>query len=186
MTSGSEFLTKLRHLLPSSLTWSLSFGLSAQMLSCVQLCDWWTAARQTSLSFTVSQRLLKLMSLSRWCHPTISSSVAPSPPALSLPQHQGLFQCVGSSHQVAKMLALQLQHQSFLNIRGWFPLGLTGLISVMSKGSKSLLQHHSSKAAFLQCSAFLMVQLSHLVHEYCKNHSLNYTDLCWQSDVSAF
>ena len=73
-----------------------------------------------------------------------------------------------------------------MNIRGWFPLGLTGLISVMSKGSKSLLQHHSSKAAFLQCSAFLMVQLSHLVHEYCKNHSLNYTDLCWQSDVSAF
>ena len=37
----------------------------------------------------------------------------PSPPALNLSQHQGLFQWVGSSHQVAKVLELQLQHQSF-------------------------------------------------------------------------
>ena len=49
--------------------------------------------------------------LSWWCHPTISSSVAPSP-ALSLSQHQGRFQWVGSSHQVAKLLQLQLQCQS--------------------------------------------------------------------------
>ena len=51
--------------------------------------------------------------LSRWCHPTISSSVVPSPPALNLSQHQGLFKWVGSSHQVAKVLEFQLQHQSF-------------------------------------------------------------------------
>ena len=50
--------------------------------------------------------------LSRWCHPTISSFVAPSPPALNLSQHQGFFQCAGSSHQVARVLELQLQHQS--------------------------------------------------------------------------
>ena len=37
----------------------------------------------------------------------------PSPPALNLSQHHGLFQCVSSSHQVAKVLELQLQHQSF-------------------------------------------------------------------------
>ena len=48
-----------------------------------------------------------------WCHPTISSSVTPSPPALNLSQHQGLFQRVGSSHQVAKILELYLQHQLF-------------------------------------------------------------------------
>ena len=40
----------------------------------------WTAAHQTSLSFTISWSLFKLMSLSRWCHPTISSSVAPFSP----------------------------------------------------------------------------------------------------------
>ena len=52
--------------------------------------------------------------LSWWCHPTISSSVIPfSSPALSLSQHQGLFQWVGSLHQVAKVLEFQLQHQSF-------------------------------------------------------------------------
>ena len=51
--------------------------------------------------------------LSWWCHPTISSSVVPSPPALNLSQHQGLFQSVSSSHQVAKVLEFQLQHQSF-------------------------------------------------------------------------
>ena len=77
MTSGSEFLTKLRHLLPSIPTWPLSFG--SLLLSClvVSNSDWWTAACQTSLSITISQRLLKLMSLSLWCHPSISSSVAP-------------------------------------------------------------------------------------------------------------
>ena len=47
--------------------------------------------------------------LSRWCHPTIASSVVPFS-AFSLAQHQGLFQWVGSSHQVATVLELQLQH----------------------------------------------------------------------------
>ena len=51
--------------------------------------------------------------LSQWCHPAISSSVAPSPPAHSLSQHQGLFQWVSTSHQVTKVLELQLQHQPF-------------------------------------------------------------------------
>ena len=49
---------------------------------------------------------------------------------------------------------------------------------------KSLLQHHSSKASILWCSAFFMVQL---LHPYTTTgNSFDYTDLCWQSDVSAF
>ena len=48
-----------------------------------------------------------------------------------------------------------------MNIQDWFPLGLTGLISLQSKRFKSLLQHHSSKASILWCSAFFLVQLSH-------------------------
>ena len=49
-----------------------------------------------------------------------------------------------------------------INIQDWFPLGLTGLISLQSKGlPKSLLQHHSSKASILWCSAFFMLQLSY-------------------------
>ena len=50
---------------------------------------------------------------SQWCHPTISSSVIPSPPVFNLSQNQGLFQWVTSSHQVAKVLEFQLQHQFF-------------------------------------------------------------------------
>ena len=49
-----------------------------------------------------------------------------------------------------------------MNIQGWFPLGLTGLISLQCKRLKSLLQHHNSKASILQHSAFFMAQLSHL------------------------
>ena len=71
-----------------------------------------TAAGQTSLAIT-TPRACSCPSL-QWCHPTISFSVVPpSPPAFSLSQHQGLFQWVISSHQVAKVLELHLQHQSF-------------------------------------------------------------------------
>ena len=50
---------------------------------------------------------------------------------------------------------------------------------------KSLLQHHSSKASILQHSTFFIVQLSH-PHDYWKNHSFDWMDLCRQSNVSAF
>ena len=51
--------------------------------------------------------------LSWWCHPRISSSVIPFSFRLQFSQHQGLFQRVSCSHQVAKVLELQLQHQFF-------------------------------------------------------------------------
>ena len=65
----------------------------------------WAAAHQSSLSFTISQSSLNLMSIelvmpSKPSHPLSP----PSPPALSLSQHQSLFQWVGSSHQVDKVL----------------------------------------------------------------------------------
>ena len=55
------------------------------------------------------------------------------PSALNLSQHQGLFKRVSSSHQVAKVLEFQLQHQS-MNIQDWFPLGWTGWFSLQFKG----------------------------------------------------
>ena len=91
-----------------------------------------------------------------WVSDAIRSShslSSPSPPALNLSQHHGLFQWVGSSHQVAKVLELQLQHQSFqwMNIQDWFPLGLTGLI-LQSKGfsrvfSNTTVQKHQFYSA---------------------------------------
>ena len=86
---------------------------------------------------------------------------SPSPPAFNLSQHQGLFQRVSSSYQVAKVLEFQLQHQSFQWIfrtsfrMDWF------VLLVVQGTLKSLLQHHSSKASVLQHSAFSIVQLSH-------------------------
>ena len=99
-----------------------------------------------------------------WVGDAIQTSHPLSPPfpAFSLSQHQGLFHWLGFSHQVAKVLELQLRHQSFqLNTQDWFPLVLTGLFSLQSKGLSSLIQHHSSKASILRCSDFYMVQLSY-------------------------
>ena len=71
-------------------------------------------------------------SSSRWCHPTIASSIvlSLSPPAFSLSQHQGLFHEFISGSQSIEALA----SASVLpvNIQGWFALGLTGLISLYS------------------------------------------------------
>ena len=61
----------------------------------------WIAARQASLSITNSRSSLRLSPSSQWCHPAISCSVVPSPPAPNPSQHQSLFQRVTSSHQVA-------------------------------------------------------------------------------------
>ena len=58
---------------------------------------------------------------------------SPSPPPFNLSQHQGLFKWVSSSHQVAKVLELQLQAAVLpMSIQGWSPLGLTGLTSLRS------------------------------------------------------
>ena len=59
-----------------------------------------------------------------------------------------------------------------MNIQGWFPLGWTGLISLLSKELSSLLQHHSSKASVLWSSASFMVPTLTSIHDYWKNHSL--------------
>ena len=82
---------------------------------------------------------------------------SPSPHAFNLSQHQGLFQWVHSSHQVAKVLEFQLQHQSW---QWTFRIDWLDLLAVWGT-LKSLLQHHSSKASILWHSAFFTIQLSH-------------------------
>ena len=72
----------------------------------------WTAARRAPLSSIISWSFLKFMPIESVM---LSSQtlLPPSPPALNLSQHQALFRWVSSSHQVAKVLEFQLQHQSF-------------------------------------------------------------------------
>ena len=86
-------------------------------------------------------------------HPLLS----PSPPALNLSQHQGLFKWVSSSHKVARVSASASSEYSGLVS---FKMDWLDLLAVQGT-LKSLLQHHTSKASILQCSAFFMVQLSH-------------------------
>ena len=102
--------------------WLRSSQVSPSSLGCLTVlqslsCVWffvipWTEAFQPSLFFTVSWRLLKLMSIGLVVpsnHPLSPSS----PPAFNLFKHQGLFQRVSFLHQVAEVLELQFQHQSF-------------------------------------------------------------------------
>ena len=99
---------------------------------------------------------------------------SPSPPAFNLSQHQGLFQWVSSSHQVAKVLEFQLRHQSFQWIFRTDFLRMDWLDLLEVQGTlKSLLQHHISKASIPWHSAFFIVQLLTSTHDYWKNHSLD-------------
>ena len=98
-----------------------------QSLSRVQLsATLYTATRQASLSCTISQSLLKLMSIESVMHPTISSSASPSPPAFNLSQYQGLFQWVISSHQVAKYWNFSInpsnEYSRLISFRIWASL----------------------------------------------------------------
>ena len=208
-----------------------------QSLSRVQLFVIpWTSARQAFLSFTISQSLLKLMSIQSVIPSIRLSSAVPFSSCLQSFPHQSLFQWVGSSHQVqfssvgqscptlgnsmnCNTPGLPVHHQlpestqmhvhrvgdaiqpshplsspsapalnfsqhqvfsneSALRIRwpqywsfsispsnehsGLISFGMDWLdLLVVQETFKSLLQHHSLKASILQCSAFLMVQLSH-------------------------
>ena len=111
----------------------------------------------------------------------ISSSVAPSPLALNLSKHQGLFQWVSSSHQLAKNCSFGIspfnEYSGLISFRiDWFDL------LASQETLKSLLQHHSSKPSVPWGSAFFMAQLSHLymTTKKKKRHSFDYMDLNWQ------
>ena len=92
-----------------------SLPVVVQSLSRVQLfVTPWTAAHQASLSFTTSWSLLRLTSIES-VMPSNHHPLSPSSLALNLSQHQGHLPWVGSSHQVANVLELQLQHQYISN-----------------------------------------------------------------------
>ena len=129
---------------------------SVQLLSCVwlfvTLCD---SMDFSTPGFPVHPQLPELTQTQvhqvgdaiQPSHPLLS----PSPLAFNLPQHHGLFQWASFSHQVAK-------HQSSGLIS--FRIDCCDRLAVQGT-LKSLLQHHSSKASSLRCSASFILQLSH-------------------------
>ena len=137
--------------------------LSVQLLSDVWLfVILWTAAQEASLSITNSQSLLKLMSIKLvmpsnhliLCRPLLllpliflRIRVFPSESVLCIrwPKYRSFSFSINPSYEYSGLISFRI---------GWFDLTLQGTL-------KSLLQHHSSKASILQCSAFFIVQLSH-------------------------
>ena len=138
--------------------------LVVQSLSYAQLfAAPWTAVHQASLSFTISQGLLKLTSIDEWCHPTISSSVAPLssspqsfPASGSLPMSQ---LCIRWPKYWSFSLSISpsSEYSGLISFRiDWFDLlAFQGTL-------KSLLQYYNSKESIVQHSTFFMLQLSRL------------------------
>ena len=136
---------------------------SVQFLSCVRLFTTpWTAARQASLSITTSWSLLKLMSIESvmpsshltLCHPLLllpsifpSIRVFPDESALWIRwlKYWSFSFSLGPSNEYSGLVSFKIDWFDLLAVQGTL---------------KSLLQHHSSKASILQCSAFFIVQLS--------------------------
>ena len=116
-------------------------------------------------------------------HPLSPSSLL----AFNLLQHQGLFQLLDSASGGQSTGAPTSASVLLMNIQGWFPLGLTDFISLLSKGlsrvfSSTTVQKHQ----LFGVQPFLWFDSHICVHDHWKNHIFDYTDLCQQSDVSAF
>ena len=123
----------------------------------------WTAAHQTSLSITISQNWLKLMSMKSvmpsnhliLCHPCLlPPSIFPSIRVFSnesvlhirWPKYWSFIFSISPSNEYSGLFSFRMDWLDLLAVQGTL---------------KSILQHHSSKASILRCSAFFMVQLSH-------------------------
>ena len=145
------------------------------------------SGHQASLSITNTQSLLKLMSIKSvissnhliLCRPLLllpslsSLSVFSNESVLRIrwPKYWNLSFSISPSNEYSGLISFVMDWLDLLVVQGTF---------------KSLLQHHSSKASILQCSAFIVVQLSYPYRTTGKTKALTRADLCWQSNVSAF
>ena len=147
----------------------------------------WTTVCQASLSISNTQRLLKLMS---------TESVMPSNHLiLCVPFSSCLQSFPASGSFPVLVLHIMWPKDCSFNFSispsnehpGLIPFRMDWLDLLAVQGTlKSLLQHQSSKASIFWCSAFFMVQLLTPIHDYWKNRSLDWMDLCQQSNVFAF
>ena len=143
---------------------------------------------QASLSITNSWSLFKLMSIELvipsnhliLCHPLfLLPSIFPrirvssNESALHIrgPKYWSFSFSISPSNEYLGLISFRMDWLDLLAVQGTL---------------KSLLQHHSSKISILQLSAFLYSLTLKSIHDYWKNHSFGYTDLCRQSNVSAF
>ena len=141
---------------------------SFQSQSCPALCD---PMDYSTPGFPVHHQLLELAQTHvrdrvrdaiQPSHSLLWEGLSPSPPTFNLSWHQGLFQGVSSSHQVAKYWSFSFSNSPSNEHSGLISFRIAWLDLLAVQGTlKSLLQHHSSKALVLRHSAFFIVKLSH-------------------------
>ena len=167
------------------------FALTIQFSSVTQPCDSLQPHRLQHARPPCPSPTLGVYSnvcpLSRWCHPTISSSVIPfssylqSFPASESFQMSQFFASVGQSTGVLASASVLP-----MNIQDWFPLGWTGWTSLQSKGLSRVFSNTTvQKHQFFSAQLSLYPTLT-FIHDYWKKHGFDYMDLCGQSDASAF
>ena len=167
---------------------ALFFQFSSVTQSCQTLCDPFNCSTS---GLPVHHQLPEFTQTHvHWVGSTIQPShplLSPSPPALNLSQHQG-FSNESALHirwqkywSFSFSISPSNEHPELISFRmDWLDLlAVQGTL-------KSLLQHHSSKASIFLVLSFLYSPTLTSIHDYWKNHSLDETDLCWQSNVSAF
>ena len=150
------------------------FQFSPVPQSCLTLCD---PVNRSTLGLLVHHQLLvftqtHVHQVGDAIQPSHLLS-SPSPPALNLSQHQGLFKWVSCSDQVAKVLEFQLQHQSFNEHPGLISFRMDWLDLLAVQGtleSSPTLQFKSINSSAL---SFLYSATLTSTHDYWKNHSLN-------------
>ena len=125
--------------------------------------------------------------LSQWCHPTISSSVVPFS---SCPQSfpaSGSFPMSQPFASGGQRIGVSVSASVFtMNIWVWFPLGLIGLISLLSKGLSRVFSKPQFESINSSVPSLLYGLTFTSVHDHWKNHSFDYMELCQESDTSAF
>ena len=109
----------------------------------------------------------------------------PSPPAFNPSQHQSLCQWIILHIRWPKYCSFSFSISPSNEYSGLISFRMHWLDLLAVQGTlKHFLQHHSSKASILQCSA--LWSNSHIHTWLLENHSFEYMDLCWQRNVSAF
>ena len=146
---------------------------SVQLLSCVWLLSTpWNAVCQASLSITNSRSLLKLMSIERWCHPNITSSVIPFSSCLQSFPASGSFpmsQVFTSGGQNIGASASALPR----NNQDWLPLGLTSLIPLKSKGLSRVFSNTTVQKHQFFDTQFSLWSNSQSIQDYWKSDSFD-------------
>ena len=160
--------------LPDQGMLALASSVSSVTQSCPTLCDPMDCSTQASLSITTPRAYSNSCPLSRWCHPTISSSVIPFSSRLqSFP--------VSRSFQMSQFFASGGQSIGVLasasvlpmNIQDWFPLGWTGWIPCYPRDSQESTPTPQFKSINSLALSFLHSPTLTSIHDHWKNHSFD-------------